>query len=63
MTDGIFRIKKKRFVNVKVFISDFIDGIIEGFKMTVPYGDVTDSPFELLTESPSDLNRNLHTMT
>jgi hypothetical protein len=60
MTDGIFKIKKKRsFADVKVFAGDFTDGITEGFKTAAPYGDVTDSPFELLTDSPRDSNRNL----
>jgi hypothetical protein len=47
---------------VKVFVGDFTDGIIEGFKTSAPYGDVIDSPFKMTTESSRDSNRNLHTM-
>ena len=46
-----------------VFAGDFTDGITEGFKMAAPYGDVTDSPFELLTNSPRDSNQNLYAVT
>ena len=40
---------------MKVFAGDLTDGITEGFKMTAPYGDVTDSP--------RDSNRNLRIVT
>jgi hypothetical protein len=49
MTDVIFKIKKRWFVDVEVFAGDFTDGITEGFKTAAPYGDVTDSPFEMPT--------------
>jgi hypothetical protein len=39
---------------VEVFAGDFTDGIIEGFKPGSPYNDMTDSPSELLTESPTE---------
>jgi hypothetical protein len=42
---------------VEVFASDFIDGITEGFKLGAPYSDVTDSPSELPTESPTEVCR------
>jgi len=32
----------------------FTDGITEGFKTSAPYGDVTDSPMQMLTESLRD---------
>jgi len=48
---------------VEVFTGDFTDGITEGFKMVASYGDVTDSPFEMLTKSLRDLNRNLRIVT
>jgi hypothetical protein len=55
MTDRIFRIKEKGwFADVEVFAGDFTDRITEGFKTAAPYGDVTNSPFELPTESPRD---------
>jgi len=64
MIDKIFKIKKKRrFADMEVFAGDFTDGIIEEFKTAAPYSDMTDSPFEMPTESPSDSNQNLHTMT
>jgi len=63
MINRIFRIKKRRFADVEVFAGDFTDGITEGFKTATPYDDVTDSPFEMPTESPRDSNRNLHTVT
>ena len=44
-------LKKRRFADVEVFAGDFTDGITEGFKTAAPYGDVTNSPFELPTES------------
>jgi hypothetical protein len=47
---------------VEVFAGDFTDEITEGFKMAAPYGNVTDSPFEMPTESLRDTNRNLHTV-
>jgi len=56
-------LKKRRFADVEVFAGDFTDGITEGFKTAAPYGDVTDSPFEMPTESPRDSNRNLCTVT
>jgi len=37
----------------------FTDEITEGFKTSAPYGDVTDSPMEMLTDSPRDLKRQL----
>jgi hypothetical protein len=36
MTDGIFKIKKRRFDEVKVFAGDVTDGITEGFKTAAP---------------------------
>jgi hypothetical protein len=48
---------------VEVFAGDFTDGITEGFKLVAPYNDVIDSSSELLTESPRDSNRDLHTVT
>ena len=58
MIYGIFRIKKKRrFADVEVFASDFTDRIIEGFKPGSPYIEVTDSPSELPTESPTKVLR------
>jgi hypothetical protein len=56
-------LKKKRFADVEVFAGDFTDGITEGFKLVAPYNDVIDSSSELLTESPRDSNRDLHTVT
>jgi hypothetical protein len=51
ITDGMLRIKKKgRFADVGLLRVFFTDGIIEGFKMSAPYGDVTDSPMKMLTE-------------
>jgi hypothetical protein len=46
ITDGMLRIKKKEGGSLtwrllRVF---FTDRITEGFKTSVPYGDVTDSP-------------------
>jgi hypothetical protein len=55
--------KKKWFADVEVFAGDFTDGITEGFKLVAPYNDVIDSSSELLTESPRDSNRDLHTVT
>ena len=46
-----------------VFAGDFTNGITEGFKMAAPYGDVIDSPFVLLTNSPRDSNQNLYAVT
>jgi len=37
--------------------------IIDGFKTSAPYGDVTDSPMKMLTESPTDSKRQHHTVT
>ena len=48
---------------MEVFAGDFTDGITEGFKTAAPYGDVTDSPFEMPTESPRDSNQKLRTVT
>jgi len=48
---------------MEVFAGDFIDGITEGFKTAASYGDVTDSPFEMPTESPRDSNQKLRTVT
>ena len=56
-------LKKRRFANVEVFAGDFTDGITEGFKTAASYDDVTDSPFEMPTESPRDSNWNLCTVT
>jgi hypothetical protein len=42
---------------VEVFASDFTDRIIEGFKPGSPYIEVTDSPSELPTESPTKVLR------
>jgi hypothetical protein len=39
---------------VKVFAGDFTDGITEGFKTAALNVDVTNSPIEMLTESPRD---------
>ena len=54
--DRKFRIKKKkrRFVDVEVFAGDFCDGITEGFKMAALYGEMTGSPFKMLTELSRD---------
>ena len=41
----------------------FIDGITDGFKTSAPYGDVTDSPMKMLTESPRDSKWQLLTVT
>ena len=46
--------KKRRFVDIELFACDFIDGITEGFKPGSPYSDVTNSPSELPTESPTE---------
>jgi hypothetical protein len=53
--DGLYRIlKNKRFDDVEIFIGDFTDGMIEGFKPGSPYSDVTNLlsewPMESLTE-------------
>jgi hypothetical protein len=64
MTDEICKIKKKgRFADVEVFTGDFTDGITEGFKMADPYGDVTDSPFNMPMKSPRDAKRNFRIVT
>jgi hypothetical protein len=42
---------------VEVFAGDFTDGITEGFKLGAPYSDVTDSPSELPTKSPTEVCR------
>ena len=63
MTDRIFGIKKRWFADVEVFAGDFTDGLIEGFKIAAPYGDVTDSPFNMPTESPRDSKQNFRTVT
>jgi len=44
-------------------MGDFTDGITEGFKMADPYGDVTDSPFNMPTKSPRDAKRNFRIVT
>ena len=44
------------------FTDDNADGITEGFKTSAPYGDVTDSPMKMLTESPRDSKRQLRTV-
>jgi len=46
--------KKRWFADVEVFKGDFIDEITEGFKPGSPYSDVTNSPSELSTESPTE---------
>jgi hypothetical protein len=48
---------------VEVFEGDFTDRITDGFKMAAPYGDVTDSPFNMPKESPRDSKRNFRTVT
>ena len=48
---------------MEVFAGDFTDEITEGFKTSAPYGDVTDSPFKMPTESPRDSNWNLRTVS
>ena len=50
-----FFLKKKQFVDVKVFASNFTNGITEGFKPGSPYSDVTDSPSEVPTKSPTEV--------
>jgi hypothetical protein len=55
--------KKGWFADVEVFAGDFTDGITEGFKTSALYGDVTDSPFKMPTESPRDSNWNLCTVS
>ena len=44
------------------FTDDNADGITEGFKTSAPYGDMTDSPMKMLTESPRDSKRQLRTV-
>jgi len=39
---------------MEVFVGDFTDGITERFKTADPYCDVTDSPFNMPTESSRD---------
>ena len=59
-----WRFKKiARFADVKVIAGFFTDGIIDGFKTLAPYGDVTDSPMKMPTESPMDSKRLHHTVT
>ena len=41
----------------------FTDGITDGFKTSAPYGDVTDSPMKMLTESLRDSKWQLLTVT
>ena len=64
-TDGMLRIKKKEGGSLmwrllRVF---FTDGITEGFKTSAPYGDETDSPMQMPTESLRDSKRQLRTVT
>jgi len=47
------KLKKRWFADVEVFAGNFTDEIIEGFKLRSPYSEVTDSPSELPTESPT----------
>jgi ABC-type oligopeptide transport system substrate-binding subunit len=48
MTDGIFKIlkKKRQFADMKVFAGDFTDGITEKFKPESSYSDVPYLPSE-----------------
>jgi hypothetical protein len=55
MTNEICKIKKKRwFADMEVFAGDFSNGITKGFKTADPYDDVTDSSFNMPTESLRD---------
>jgi len=51
---NIYNVKKKRFDDVEVFAGDFTDGLPKGFKPRSPYNDMTNSPSDLLTESPTE---------
>jgi hypothetical protein len=48
------KLKKSWFADVEVFAGDFTDGITERFKLGSPYSDVTDSPSEWQTKSPTE---------
>jgi len=41
----------------------FTNIITEGFKTSAPYGDVTNSPMEMPTDSPRDSKRQLCMVT
>jgi hypothetical protein len=59
ITDEMLRIKKKGgSLTWRLLRAFFTDEITEGFKTSAPYGDVTDSPMTMLTESLRDLKRS-----
>jgi hypothetical protein len=45
------------------FTDENADAITEGFKTSAPYGDVIDSPMQMLTESPMDSKWQHRTVT
>jgi hypothetical protein len=55
--------KKDGSLTWRFFASDFTDEITKGFKTAALYGDMTDSPFEMLTETPRDSSQNFCTVT
>ena len=60
---NIQKLKKKRFIDVEIFTSDFTDWITERFKPGSPYNDVTNSLLEFPMASLRNSKRNLHTVT